>query len=1189
MRIFYELKSYVRSAPQAAFSLLLAISLILCFGFAHYNAFAEQPDSVKESASTEEAPDTKETDDTESHSSILQGTLTAKPKPDNSSASPNSKKTKGNSSDTALQPLTTAPIQATAATSLELSLTYSEIKEEEFDFEVKSAYATKVMRCAKGNFYPVTVPNGGANEWTVSDPQSWETFDLSAAGLSGEKLGDYIEISIDSNDSKKISISAKKATEGIISGDNLVISIVCESSEGDRCTINLVICKAILMAKDGNPATIPFGVDISNYVKTEEFIRESIAAYSTQGETQLLENITAADLVSLLSSNSENYIKYTPNTPGSYPNTNANLNLSWSLTDPNFSGANISASFSDMDASPTVADVVKRIARTDGTVWINEEQVLLEYTNDLSQSYKFGNKLTENGNIETAIDQLIPYSEVKDTYAKNTSTEHVVRLDGLKHDSEDPSLVDFSVADPNSSNGPNYNKDGILGFFDKGSSPVLSLTLVDAGSGADGISGVESYILNYKKSLFASGSITDGNIHVNDDKCTADIALTGTQEVYTFADFELIVKDYAGNTATYSDLSLFYENEDTVEKQIKKVIIWSVIPKVALSPSGGMFNYNPKATLTIDKVTLLVLQEIDPGFTVMTLAVGPNASSNAEGVTANDFASLTSTRTLSTGNDYAISLSSDTKDHFVITVDFKSDGEYTVAADLRNVFHDSTESTVSETYIIDTEKPVASLEFDNNDSYSENYYNAPRTAKIHVFEKNFAPGAVDIRIIAADDAGSPKQAPAMSAWMSTGQGEHTANVVFNQELHYKIEIVSVADQAGNYASDLPEPEEFVIDMTPPEIKITGLENTEAFAGEIHPVITFSDAHFEDFDAEVRFTLATGEETYLFEADSSFKKTIKTVNVASPEQIPENDNVYIMQASITDKAGNTAEETRMFSVNRFGSTYLISEETSKIIGTYVNVAPDIVVTEINASGLRKDETILRTAKNVERSETLQEDAHYNITKGSTLELWSSYVYTIPASYFVDDGHYRIVIRSIDLAGNLSENTMDNKSFDRKKKPEIGFSLDTTPPTASFLNVVDNGLYVSSNYKVQLRVEDNLGWEYAKLLVNGVEVQTFKAKEGDISSVLSHGLTESEEPYSLELVVYDRAKNSFSIKKSNVSINSDPVAAVLNNPVLFNTFIVAGILALAVLAGATILLVAAKRKRDKRKVVFSGAEN
>jgi len=985
-------------------------------------------------------------------------------------------------------------------------------------------------------------------------------------------------------------IAGIRSTEAVASGGDLLFTIRCIDDQGTIYEFTVMVVKAVLETDwEGKIITIPFGADIQQFVNSEDFVNTHV----TLDSSQILFSKTVYELLNPTSS-SHRLFSWSE---AQYPDPGDTLDLDRNSGYPTSADIDASAvsGFSatiemDIDERPDMWEMVwyeespdnwiKAYIDENNIAWVNSILVKLKYISDSGEIYQFGTALSQTGAITAPIDpdDLIRFDLIgnKDdsnglVYAKNTSSEKVYYLDKIRCDETPPSLVGISI-EPRIAPGEEHYRNGYLGYDpndpDWLENPLLVLEIGDSVSGVKG-SGPSSYILTYRGSVYSSGTVeSTGTFDSSTGIWTIKIELEGENVIYELADFILELTDFVGNKSEPEVLP--WDDESINPDKIKGVIISSgdLNVKYWLQPNAvGYTNSYLTVNITVDDFTIRVLEKTDPTITVATIQTDTGNIS----VRISDFSALP-----------------DSDDMRVYTLPLLDDGVYAVTI----AFTDFLGHTFFEQhpeFVIDTRAPIVWVTFDNNDVRSGNYYNAPRTATIRVFEKNFNSAGVDVRITATNNAGQPATAPTLSGWSIGENGENTATVYFGEELHYSMEVY-VTDLARNDGDPYPfEVSEFIIDMTPPVITISGLTNTQAYAGEIQPVITFMDAHFDDYQAQVSFVLANGGQTYAFRQNSVHEGMTKTVNIENLSHTPNNDNVYIMTATITDRAGNSATESVMFSINRFGSTYLISAPTSSLIGTYLSAPKDIVVTEINPSGLKDGETILRMSRNLSYTETLELGKGYRVEPGFTTELWSSYIYTIPASSFTADGHYYLIVRSIDLADNLSENTMDNKNYDRTAKAEIYFSLDTTPPTGAILNVDEGETHISSQHDVYLQIEDNMGWDYALLFINGQEVKRFDAQGEELSSLFTYSLTESKDDYNIELVVFDKAGHKSSTKKTGIMITSSPVAQVTGDPVLFNGLVVGVIIAVVATTSLFFFFIGRKRKRDNEKVVFSKTGN
>ena len=105
----------------------------------------------------------------------------------------------------------------------------------------------------------------------------------------------------------------------------------------------------------------------------------------------------------------------------------------------------------------------------------------------------------------------------------------------------------------------------------------------------------------------------------------------------------------------------------------------------------------------------------------------------------------------------------------------------------------------------------------------------------------------------------------------------------------------------------------------------------------------------------------------------------------------------MTARETDFAGNETEQSITFSVNRFGSVYVLDDSLKEIEGTYIKEPIDIVLTETNVDSLSMDTIKITVSANGE-PKNLEEGTDYTITSVGGNGSWSQYTYKIDNQFF-----------------------------------------------------------------------------------------------------------------------------------------------------------------------------------------------
>ena len=503
------------------------------------------------------------------------------------------------------------------------------------------------------------------------------------------------------------------------------------------------------------------------------------------------------------------------------------------------------------------------------------------------------------------------------------------------------------------------------------------------------------------------------------------------------------------------------------------------------------------------------------------------------------------TRTASSGNG--------DNDRWVATIRYSNDGDYQFdiaytdqAGNAAGEANYGT-SVAPKAFTIDKTQPVVHVSYDNNDARNNTYYQKERTATIVITEKNLAPNSTDksrvkVTITATQD-GNPVTLPTVSAWTSNGS-QHTATVSYTADAVYSFDI-SVTDKAGNQSADFPK-ESFCLDQTPPELTISQVENGVAYAGDIAPLITFSDVNFDP--EEVEITLASAMRGNIPPAGTlqSDKQGGSYLFENFPNE-KEHDDVYTLSAKITDAAGNTTESSVKFSVNRFGSAYEMDEAVQALNGSYVQTPQDIVITETNVDALTDIQITL-----FKNNETiiLEKDKDFIIEEIAGEDGWYQYTYTIFANNFADDGVYRVSVRSEDAAGNVSENFLDTKDS------PLSFGVDKTAPTVVVQNLESGRTYAVETLDVIFSANDNLLLDTVCVYLDDMTtpIKTWNAEEiaqilADRSDFTFPVSSDSTEAHTVKFLCRDAAGNESELEITNFYVTTNIMVRYWNNKGLF----------------------------------------
>ena len=482
------------------------------------------------------------------------------------------------------------------------------------------------------------------------------------------------------------------------------------------------------------------------------------------------------------------------------------------------------------------------------------------------------------------------------------------------------------------------------------------------------------------------------------------------------------------------------------------------------------------------------------------------------------------------------------------TISYRAEGSYEFAiayTDLagnkctQTIFENGT--VAPEAFVIDKTLPTVNVTYDNNSAENGNYYKEERTATIVVTEHNFAPELVDIIVNAADD-GAAITAPTVHGWTSSGD-RHTATITYAADGFYSFGI-AVKDRAGN-GSTAFERQSFYIDKTAPELTISGVADRSAISGDVIPVISFSDTNFDADMVEITLVgVNRGEVAFDGEYESQHNGRIFTfANFAKTKEM---DDIYTLTATLTDKAGNVTTASISFSVNRFGSTYALSEATKKLNNTYVKTAEDVVLTEINVNELKNIKVTL--FKNNETI-VLKEGTDYRLEVTGGDEEWYQYTYIILAKNFEDDGVYRLTIQSDDKAGNTAKTDQDTKNT------EISFGVDSTLPVINVKNLESRTTYAVDPLTVEMTIKDNLKLVKVVVELDGVEYKVWSGEE--LEEIIRNGGNftieipgDSTAAHQMTVYAVDAAGNGEKTAGADIPAN---VAAISNFYVTTNAWV------------------------------------
>ena len=509
-------------------------------------------------------------------------------------------------------------------------------------------------------------------------------------------------------------------------------------------------------------------------------------------------------------------------------------------------------------------------------------------------------------------------------------------------------------------------------------------------------------------------------------------------------------------------------------------------------------------------------------------------------------------------------------------VAFPADGDYTFTLGCTDLAGNSTEYGQTDEFTIDKTVPEISVSYDNNSARNRNYYNEARTATVTVREHNF--NAADVKAaITASLEGRGIFAPSISGFSGSGD-VHTATVTYGTDGDYTFD-VEYTDMAGNAAADYT-PDDFTVDLTEPEIEITDVADKSANNDVVSPSVKATDVNYDSRNVTVTITGANNGKVDIGNVVSAIEngQTIKFNDFARQEKM---DDLYTLTAKAVDMAGNEKEESILFSVNRYGSVYVLDNDTKDWLDTkdytYINEEKEVGVIEYNVDSIENSQiTVNRDGEMT----NLKEKTDYKVTSSGTEAQWKENHYILDAKNFATEGNYSVIFSTQDKAGNAMNNTSVKKS---NQNLPIEFAVDKTAPTVVISGVEDGGSYRSAERTMTVDAKDNLALNEVVVSVDGTDTTYETEILAESNGVIDVPIASANNFQTIEVTASDAAGNIQRMisngdeQKESLSVLVTPnimVQYYMNKPLFYGS-----IIGVVVIAGLIIFLVVWKRRKDE----------
>lgn len=522
----------------------------------------------------------------------------------------------------------------------------------------------------------------------------------------------------------------------------------------------------------------------------------------------------------------------------------------------------------------------------------------------------------------------------------------------------------------------------------------------------------------------------------------------------------------------------------------------------------------------------------------------------------------------------------------VAHIRFTSDDDYTVDMAFKDMAQNRAESPAQEKFTLDKTLPKISVSFDNNSSLNGSYYKAERTATITIEEHNFASDTehLNINFNAYDeDNTTPVSAPNVVGWTSNGD-TRTATVTFADDGKYEF-TVDYKDLAYNQAEQV-KVDTFFVDKKNPEIKFENVEANAAYADSISPVVVFTDNNYDGYTTLTLERIDINSKSKIVNMNKTSVLngvTGETVTYDNFGTIEENDGIYKLSAKMVDKAGNEKSREIIFSVNRFGSTYLAGDENTEslISSGYSNKESDVFIKEINVNKVSKQSVSL--ACNNSSVSQLKADENYTVSSNGGSGSWFEYTYKINKDNFADEGYYTITLSSTDRVKHTVSNIT---ALTKERKCPVSFTIDKTVPEVRISGIEDKKPYEEASRQVKVVCEDvNISEDTLVIELNGKKLEAGEDKDfvlskdnaGEIIAKFKVEAIGNDTKQNIKVSVADKAGNEGKSSVSDFILSASLLTRFFAN----TTLVIATFAAIAVIIGLVLFFVIRRRKKNEEK--------
>lgn len=477
-----------------------------------------------------------------------------------------------------------------------------------------------------------------------------------------------------------------------------------------------------------------------------------------------------------------------------------------------------------------------------------------------------------------------------------------------------------------------------------------------------------------------------------------------------------------------------------------------------------------------------------------------------------------------------------TGDMWTNTMTFADNRDYEFSLDASDTVGHAAQGFHSEQFTVDKVPPVIAVSWNTYDARSGRYYNQPRSATVTITEDHFDPALVRFTGTGL-----------VSGWSHAGN-IHTATVSFPEGVNTFG--VTSSDQAGNESNAVNEPE-FVVDTTKPELAIEGVTQGTAYYQTPEIRLSYSDTNLDLGSLSVTLTGRKG---------TTFKVPVVNghLDLSAIPNEAKSDDLYTMDAAVSDLAGNSNTAKVQFILNRFGSS--VDVEGTSYQGKYVKAPIDVDLSEITVEKLRDDKLEIRVTLNGKTIEVPKNAVTVTVTGGENGDY--VYHYHVDKSVFKEDGAYTVQVFSQTEGGK-----------DQLSRLSYSFVVDSVKPEIQVSGITDGGSYRKTQVTATVTLRDMTATELIATL-DGKDVKA--TKNGDDTYTLI--IPQAASAHNVHFKATDQAGNVSEVTVKDVYVNASWFRQVLNWTGRHIGIVAGGLFGVMALVAGWILFAARKKRGD-----------